>query len=182
MARKKAIFQSVQAMKDPPVKPALDRPLIPVRTDTRDITVEAIGRLMYSGQWDNSSRDALLKETGVSPASMDKYEREAQRLVRMSMKHSGKAFERLSGVLNEVIDRSLADNDLRTTVMAAGKLADIAGLNKQVIEHREGDKLEEFRRRILAGEDMAAVAKEASEFLLGIEAGADGGNPWERKD
>lgn len=182
MARKKAIFQSVQAMKDPPVKAALDRPLIPVRTDQRDLTVEAIGRLMFSGQWDSASRDALLKETGVSPTTMDKYEREAQRLVRMSMKHSGKAFERLSGVLNEVIDRSLADNDLRTTVMAAGKLADIAGLNKQVIEHREGDKLEEFRRRILAGEDMVAVAKEASEFLLGIDAGADGGNPWERKD
>jgi hypothetical protein len=101
---------------------------------------------------------------------MENYERMAQRLVRMSMKHSGKAFDRLSGVLNEVIDRSLADNDLRTTVMAAGKLADITGLNKQVIEHRDGDKLEEFRRRAMAGEDPALLAKEATDFLLGIES------------
>ena len=74
-------------------------------------------------------------------------------------------------MLNEVIDRSLEDGDLRTTVLAVGKLADITGLNKQVIEHREGDRLEDFRRRILAGEDIAAVAKEASDFLLGVESG-----------
>ena len=159
---------SVVAAKD---VPKLDRPLLPQRTDARDIHIEAVAKTMYAGQWDSSSRDALLKEFGCSVATMDKYEREAQRLVRMSMRHSGKAFERLSGVLNEVIDRSLADNDLRTTVMAAGKLADITGLNKQVIEHREGDKLEEFRRRVLAGEDPADVAKEATAFLLGVDSG-----------
>lgn len=168
MARKKAIMQSVAAAKD---LPKLDRPILPQRSDQREIQVEAIGKLMFSGQWDSSARDALLREFGCSVVTMDKYEREAQRLVRMSMRHSGRAFERLSGVLNEVIDRSLADNDLRTTVMAAGKLADITGLNKQVIEHREGDKLEEFRRRVLAGEDIADVAKEATEFLLGVESG-----------
>jgi hypothetical protein len=168
MARKKAIMQSVAAAKD---LPKLDRPILPQRSDQREIQVEAIGKLMFSGQWSSSARDDLLREFGCSVVTMDRYEREAQRLVRMSMRHSGRAFERLSGVLNEVIDRSLADNDLRTTVMAAGKLADITGLNKQVIEHREGDKLEEFRRRVLAGEDIADVAKEATEFLLGVESG-----------
>lgn len=168
MARKKAIMQSVVAARD---MPRLDRPLLPQKSDARDINVEAVAKLMYSGQWDSSSRDMMLREFGCSIPTMDKYEREAQRLVRMSMKHSGRAFERLSGVLNEVIDRSLADNDLRTTVMAAGKLADITGLNKQVIEHREGDKLEDFRRRVLAGEDPADVAKEATDFLLGVESG-----------
>jgi hypothetical protein len=168
MARKKAIMQSVAAAKD---VPKLDRPLIPTRTSTQDLAVEAVAKLMYSGQWSSSSREDMLKELGCSLQSMDRYEREAQRLVRMSMKHSGKAFERLSGVLNEVIDRSLQENDLRTTVMAAGKLADITGLNKQVIEHREGDKLEEFRRRALAGEDPQELAKEATAFLLGVESG-----------
>ena len=168
MARKKAIMQSVVAVKD---VPKLDRPLLPQRSDARDIHIEAVAKTMYAGQWDSSTRDDLLKEFGCSVATMDKYEREAQRLVRMSMRHSGKAFDRLSGVLNEVIDRSLQDNDLRTTVMAAGKLADITGLNKQVIEHREGDRLEEFRRRVLSGEDVADVAKEATEFLLGVESG-----------
>lgn len=167
MARKKAIMQSVVAVKD--VK--LDRPILPQRSDQRDIQVEAVAKLMYSGQWSSESRDAMLREFGCSVVTMDRYEREAQRLVRMSMRHSGKAFERLSGVLNEVIDRSLADNDLRTTVMAASKLADITGLNKQIIEHREGDKLEEFRRRVLSGEDPADVAKEATDFLLGVESG-----------
>lgn len=161
-------MQSVAAAKD---VPKLDRPLIPTRTSTQDLAVEAVAKLMYSGQWSSSSREDMLKELGCSLQSMDRYEREAQRLVRMSMRHSGRAFERLSGVLNEVIDRSLADNDLRTTVMAASKLADITGLNKQVIEHREGDKLEEFRRRVLAGEDPADVAKEATDFLLGVESG-----------
>lgn len=161
-------MQSVVAVRD---LPKLDRPLLPQKTDLREIQVEAVAKLMYSGQWSQSSRDQLLREFGCSVLTMDKYEREAQRLVRMSMKHSGKAFERLSGVLNEVIDRSLADNDLRTTVMAAGKLADITGLNKQVIEHREGDKLEEFRRRVLSGEDPGEVAKEATDFLLGVESG-----------
>ena len=160
-------MQSVVAVRD--VK--LDRPILPQRTEQRDIQVEAVAKLMYSGQWSGDSRDALLREFGCSVATMDKHEREAQRLVRMSMKHSGKAFERLSGVLNEVIDRSLQDNDLRTTVMAAGKLADITGLNKQVIEHREGDKLEEFRRRAMAGEDVEQLAREATEFLLGVESG-----------
>lgn len=161
-------MQSVAAAKD---VPKLDRPLIPTRTSTQDLAVEAVAKLMYSGQWGSSSREDMLKELGCSLQSMDRYEREAQRLVRMSMKHSGKAFERLSGVLNEVIDRSLQENDLRTTVMAAGKLADITGLNKQVIEHREGDKLEEFRRRALAGEDPQELAKEATAFLLGVESG-----------
>jgi len=161
-------MQSVAAAKD---VPKLDRPLIPTRTSTQDLAVEAVAKLMYSGQWSSSSREDMLKELGCSLQSMDRYEREAQRLVRMSMKHSGKAFERLSGVLNEVIDRSLQENDLRTTVMAAGKLADITGLNKQVIEHREGDKLEEFRRRALAGEDPQELAKEATAFLLGVESG-----------
>lgn len=168
MARKKAIMQSVAAARD---VPKLDRPILPRKTDQREIQAEAVAKLMYAGQWSSSSRDELLKEFGCSVATMDRYEREAQRLVRMSMKHSGRAFERLSGVLNEVIDWSLAENDLRTTVMAAGKLADITGLNKQVIEHREGDKLEEFRRRVLAGEDPADVAKEATDFLLGVESG-----------
>lgn len=168
MARKKAIMQSVKASQD---MPKLDRPLLPTRTTQKELATEAVAKLMFSGQWDSRSRESLLKEFGCSVESMNGYERDAQRLVRMSMKHSGKAFERLSSVLNEVIDRSLEDGDLRTTVQAAGKLADITGLNKQVIEHREGDKLEEFRRRILAGEDISSVAKEASEFLLGIESG-----------
>ena len=168
MARKKAIMQSVKASLD---VPKLDRPLLPTRTTQKDIATEAVAKLMYSGQWDSRGRDALLKELGCSVERKGSYERDAQRLVRMSMKHSGKAFERLSGVLNEVIDRSLEDGDLRTTVQAVGKLADITGLNKQVIEHREGDRLEDFRRRILAGEDIAAVAKEASDFLLGVESG-----------
>ena len=168
MARKKAIMQSVIAVKD---VPKLDRPILPRKADEKDISVEAVAKLMYAGQWASNTREQLLKELGCSIVTMDRYEREAQRLVRMSMKHSGRAFERLSGVLNEVIDRSLAENDLRTTVMAAGKLADITGLNKQVIEHREGDKLEEFRRRVLSGEDPADVAKEATDFLLGVESG-----------
>ncbi len=168
MARKKAIMQSVAAAKE---IPKLDRPLLPTKTTERDINVEVVAKHMYAGQWDSNARDMVLKELGCSVSTMAKYEREAQRLVRMSMKHSGKAFERLAGVLNEVIDRSLADNDLRTTVQAAGKLADITGLNKQVIEHREGDRLEEFRRRVLSGEDPADVAKEATEFLLGVESG-----------
>ena len=168
MARKKAIMQSVAAAKE---IPKLDRPLLPTRTTTQDLAVEAVAKLMYAGQWDSTSRDQTFKELGCSTMQMARYEREAQRLVRMSMKHSGKAFERLSGVLNEVIDRSLEEGDLRTTVMAAGKLADITGLNKQVIEHREGDKLEEFRRRALAGEDPQELAKEATNFLLGVESG-----------
>ena len=135
------------------------------------MAVEAVAKLMYAGQWSGDSRERTFKELGCSRAAMDKYEREAQRLVRMSMKHSTKAFDRLAGVLNEVIDRSLEDGDLRTTVMAAGKLADITGLNKQVVEHREGDKLEEFRRRALAGEDPVELAKEATNFLLGVESG-----------
>lgn len=168
MARKKAIMQSVKAARD---VPKLDRPLLPTKTTQHDVAVEAVAKLMYAGQWSNDARDELLKELGYSMASMAKCEREAQRLVRMSMKHSTKAFDRLSGVLNEVIDRSLSDGDLRTTVMAAGKLADITGLNKQVVEHREGDRLEEFRRRALAGEDPVELAKEATNFLLGVESG-----------
>ena len=39
------------------------------------------------------------------------------------------------------------------------------------LEHREGDKLEEFRRRALAGEDPQELAKEATNFLLGVESG-----------
>jgi len=168
MARKKAIAASVAATKD---AGKLDRALIPAKVSDKDLNVEAVAKLMYAGQWDSDSRDALLRELGCSVSAMGKYEREAQRLVRLSMKHSGKAFERLAGVLNEVIDRSLADNDLRTTVQAAGKLADITGLNKQVIEHREGDKLEEFRRRALSGEDPEQLAREATDFLLGVESG-----------
>lgn len=168
MARKKAIMQSVKAARD---VPKLDRPLLPTRTSSHDVAVEAVAKLMYAGQWSGDARERTFKELGCSRAAMDKYEREAQRLVRMSMKHSTKAFDRLAGVLNEVIDRSLEDGDLRTTVMAAGKLADITGLNKQVIEHREGDKLEEFRRRALAGEDPVELAKEATNFLLGVESG-----------
>lgn len=170
MARKKAIAQSVAATKAAQVG-KLDRPLLPAKTSQQDMAVEAVAKLMYAGQWDTDAREVTLKELGCSLDAMNRYEREAQRLVRMSMRHSGKAFERLAGVLNEVIDRSLQDNDLRTTVMAAGKLADITGLNKQVIEHREGDKLEEFRRRAMAGEDVEQLAKEATEFLLGIESG-----------
>lgn len=168
MARKKAIMQSVKAVQD---VPKLDRPLLPTKTTQHDVAVEAVAKLMYAGQWSTDARDELLKELGYSMAGMAKCEREAQRLVRMSMKHSTKAFDRLSGVLNEVIDRSLSDGDLRTTVMAAGKLADITGLNKQVVEHREGDRLEEFRRRALAGEDPVELAKEATNFLLGVESG-----------
>lgn len=167
MARKKAIAQSVQATK---TVGKLDRPLLPSKMNQQDLAIEGVAKLMYAGQWDSVAKDAMYKELGCSLSSMENYERAAQRLVRMSMKHSGKAFDRLSGVLNEVIDRSLADNDLRTTVMAAGKLADITGLNKQVIEHRDGDKLEEFRRRAMAGEDPALLAKEATDFLLGIES------------
>lgn len=168
MARKKAIMQSVKAALD---VPKLDRPLVPTRTTERDLAVEAVAKLMYAGQWNSDTRAQTLKELGCSVSTMAAHEREAQRLVRMSMKHSTKAFERLSGVLNEVIDRSLEDGDLRTTVMAAGKLADITGLNKQVVEHREGDKLEEFRRRALAGEDPEELAREATNFLLGVESG-----------
>jgi len=168
MARKKAIMQSVQAVKD---IPRLDRPLLPTKTTQADIYVESLAKLMYAGQWGSDSRDAMFKEFGCSTVLMDKYEREAQRLVRMSMRHSGKAFERLSGVLNEIIDRTMEERDHRTAVMAIGKLADITGLNKQVIEHHEGDRLEEFRRRVLSGEDPACVAKEATEFLLGVESG-----------
>lgn len=168
MARKKAILQSVKAVRD---VPKLDRPLLPTRTTQHDVIVEGIAKLMYAGQWCSDRRDETLRETGYSVQGLEKCEREAQRLVRMSMKHSSKAFDRLSGVLNEVIDRSLQDGDLRTTVMAAGKLADITGLNKQVVEHREGDKLEEFRRRALAGEDPVELAKEATNFLLGVESG-----------
>lgn len=169
MARKKAIAASVAATKNAVGK--LDRPLLPARTTQKELATEAVAKLMFAGQWDSQGRELLLKELGCSVDSMAIYERDAQRLVRMSMKHSGKAFERLAGVLNEVIDRSLADNDLRTTVQAAGKLADITGLNKQVIEHREGDKLEEFRRRALSGEDPEQLAKEATDFLLGVESG-----------
>lgn len=168
MARKKAIMQSVIAAKQ---VPKMDRPLLPTRTTERDLQVEVVAKHMFAGQWGSDARNALLLDFGCSTASMADFEREAQRLVRMSMKHSGKAFERLSGVLNEVIDRSLAADDLKTTVMAAGKLADITGLNRQVIEHREGDRLEEFRRRVLSGEDVATVAKEATDFLLGVESG-----------
>jgi hypothetical protein len=170
MARKKAIAQSVAATKASQAG-ALDRPLVPKVVSAAEVAAEAIAKLMYAGQWDSTSREATMKELGCSLATFGKYERDAQRLVRMSMRHSSKAFERLSGVLNEVIDRSLEDGDLRTTVMAAGKLADITGLNKQVIEHREGDKLEEFRRRAMAGEDVEQLAREATEFLLGIESG-----------
>jgi hypothetical protein len=170
MARKKAIMASVIASKLPaPGK--LNRALIPSRTTDKDIAVEAIAKLMYSGQWDNDSRDATLKELGCANTAMSNYEKEAQRLVRMSMKHSGKAFERLSGVLNEIIDRTMDERDHRTAVMAIGKLADITGLNKQVIEHREGDRLEEFRRRALSGEDPELLAREATDFLLGVESG-----------
>lgn len=169
MARKKAIAQSVAATKAK--VGALDRPLIPKVVSAAEVAAETIAKLMYAGQWDSTSRDATLKELGCSLQTFGKYERDAQRLVRLSMRHSGKAFERLAGVLNEVIDRSLEDGDLRTTVMAAGKLADITGLNKQVIEHREGDKLEEFRRRAMAGEDVEQLAREATEFILGVESG-----------
>jgi len=169
MARKKAIAQSVAATKAK--VGALDRPLIPKIVSAAEVAAETIAKLMYAGQWDSTSRDATLKELGCSLQTFAKYERDAQRLVRLSMRHSGKAFERLAGVLNEVIDRSLEGGDLRTTVMAAGKLADITGLNKQVIEHREGDKLEEFRRRAMAGEDVEQLAREATEFILGVESG-----------
>lgn len=41
----------------------------------------------------------------------------------------------------------------------------------EVIEHREGDRLEEFRRRALSGEDPELHAREATDFLLGVESG-----------
>lgn len=171
MARKKAIMQSVAASKAlKPIAP-LGRSLVIAHQTQSDAAIEAIGKLMYSGQWDKAAYNAMLSELGCSVITLVKYEHKAKQVVRMSMKHPAKAFERLTGILNEIIDRTMEDGDLKTTVAAVGKLADITGLNKQVIEHREGDRLEDFRRRVLAGEDVADVAKEATDFLLGIESG-----------